>query len=102
MSRALNYRALARSAFPDTRGWDVKDIRSKCLKPIVEAFMKNVVRTSTFCLMPARLTLSIQRSQLWRDFIAQKRGILINPDSSDYVRNLPHEDKEIIRSHVEK
>jgi hypothetical protein len=52
--------------------------------------------------MPAHLALLARRGQLWTDYIDQKLGRSINPDSKDYSRNLSQEEAELAQHLVAK
>ena len=94
--RDFKYRALAQAPIPDW-GWDLKDFKSECLREVSETFLWNLLRTSTFALMPAWIALEATRDQFWRENVA-------SPDDSDEVwdakmnaaaenwRNMPNEE----------
>ena len=52
--------------------------------------------------MPAHLALLAQRSQLWTDYISQKLGRVINPESKEYSTDVSQEEAELARPLVEK
>jgi hypothetical protein len=52
--------------------------------------------------MPAHLALLARRGQLWADYIDQKLGRSINPESKEYSRDLSQEEAELARALVAK
>jgi hypothetical protein len=95
------YRAIAWTPLRDRR-WDLKAFRSECLRPIALAFLTNLTRTSRFALMPALLALQARRSQLWTDYIDQKLGRPINPESKEYSGSLSKEEAELASPLIER
>jgi hypothetical protein len=79
-----NYKALALGKIPNW-GWHLKNIKSKCLSDVVETFNWNLVRTSTFALLPAWIALEAIREQLWIDHLTVKDGGTITPDLAKYA-----------------
>jgi hypothetical protein len=77
------YRALAKAPLP-AWGWELNDFRTKCLRPIAEAFQWNLIRSSTFALLPSWIALEALREQLWLDYAATKSGHSINPDLFEF------------------
>lgn len=75
------YRDLFKSKVPDW-GWELKDFRSECLRPVADGFLWNLVRTSTFALFPAWIALEAIREQLWLDHSIIASGREISPDLS--------------------
>ena len=82
--RVWNYKSLALGYIPDW-GWKLKDFQSKCLMEVAESFNWNLVRTSTFALMPAWIALEVVREQLWIDYASVKDGCSLNPDLAAYA-----------------
>jgi len=78
------YKALALGKIPNW-GWHLKNIKSKCLSDVVETFNWNLVRTSTFALLPAWIALEAIREQLWIDHLTVKTGDTITPDLVQYA-----------------
>lgn len=82
--RVWNYKQLALGYIPDW-GSKLKDFRSECLVEVAEGFNWNLVRTSTFALMPAWIALEVAREQLWIDYSTVKDGRALNPDLAAYA-----------------
>jgi len=51
---------------------------------VADAFRWNLIRTSTFSLLPALIALDATREQLWLDHSAIKGGKTINPNLVEY------------------
>jgi hypothetical protein len=81
--RDFKYRALVPAPLPDW-GFELSDFRSECLRPVADAFRWNLIRTSTFSLLPALIALDATREQLWLDHSAIKSGNTINPNLVEY------------------
>jgi len=79
-----NYKALALGKIPNW-GWELKDFKSICLVEVADAFNWNLIRTSTFALMPAWIALEAIREQLWFDHATVKAGRKIDPRLSEYA-----------------
>lgn len=97
----FKYRAIAWTPLRN-RGWNVKDFRSEFLRPVALAFLTNLTRTSRFALMPAHLALLAQRSQLWTDYIDQKLGRSIDPESKEYSPAISQEEIELAGPLIER
>lgn len=72
----------------------MKSFRSACLKDVAESFNWNLVRTSTFALMPAWIALEAVREQLWLDYAASKHRIPINPELTEYATDVLSDKKQ--------
>src|SRR5712692_3449445 len=97
----FKYSAVAWTPLRDRR-WDLKDFRSEFLRPVALAFLTNLTRTAKFALMPAHLALLAQRSQLWTDYIDQRLGRSIDPESKEYSPAITQEEIDLARPLVEK
>lgn len=84
LSSGWNYKALALGKIPNW-GWHFKDFKSECLRGIAETFNWNLVRTSTFALLPAWIALEAIREQLWIDYATVKDGGSLTPDLAKYA-----------------
>ena len=81
---AWKYKELALGKIPDW-GWELKDFQSVCLVDVADTFNWNLVRTSTFALMPAWIAFEAIREQLWVDHATVKSGRSINPKLSEFT-----------------
>jgi hypothetical protein len=91
--RDYKYKAFAsrRGEIPDW-GWHLKDFRSESLRQLTETFNGNLIRTSTFALIPAWIALEATREQLWLDHATVVTGGKIDPDLSTLAkRECPEE-----------
>ena len=79
-----NYKALALGEIPNW-GWHLKDIKSECLSEVTVVFNWNLVRTSTFALLPALIAHEAIREQLWIDYATVKDGGSLTSDLAKYA-----------------
>jgi hypothetical protein len=81
----VNYKALALGKIPNW-GWHLKDFKSECLSEVADTFTWNLMRTSTFALLPAWIAYEAVREQLWIDHATVKNGDSITSDLAEYAK----------------